>query len=253
MTNRVTLPAGTALGHSYEYGMDINLGTYASPAMQSIRRMSGFNPTFPETVQDASSYDDQGSANEEVTGRSFAAAFTVQGNRDLTTGKYLPELEALLAASRAKGAAALVDVQFYNKPEIGTANPTDAGRATGRVSVTRQNSGNTGVETFAVQFTGKGEYEPIANPWTGWADPVDPAIQSISPTGALSGELVTITGEGFLDASAVTFDTLPADDFTVISATTISAIVPTDTAGDVAVVVSTPAGDSPAFTYSRGA
>jgi hypothetical protein len=252
MSNRVPLPAGTTLGKSYEYGLDVNLGTYADPTWQPVRRMSAWQPATPPTTTDVASYDDLGSPNEDVTGRGFNASLTVQGNRSLNTGLYLPELEALVAAAKAKGEGAVLDVRWYHKPEVGTPNPNDAGRAYVTVEITRSNTDNTGIENKAITITGKGEFEPIANPFTGWGATA-PSIQGITPAGALSGDLVTINGAGLLDASAVTFDTLPADDFQVINGATIVALLPTDTAGDVPVVVTTPGGSSTAFTYTRGA
>lgn len=251
MNNRVPLPAGTALGHSYEYGIDVNLGTFAVPAWQSFRRISGFAPDFPATTQDAATYDDLGSTNEDVTGRSFAAAFTVQGNRNVSTGQYLPELEAVIAASRAKGGGAVLDVRFYHKPEAGTPNPTDAGRSFVTVQVTRQNTDNASIEVYSVSMTGKGEYEPIANPWSGWGVTDEPRIQSIAPAGAGDGELVTITGTNLLDVTSVEVGAVAVEHI-VVSATTIVATMPVGTAGAVAVEVTNPAGTSPAFTYTRG-
>lgn len=252
MANPVTLPAGTTLGKSYEYGLDINLGTYAVPVWQSVRRISAWQPSYPGTTTDAATYDDLGAQNSDVTGRSFAASFTIQGNRSLTTGEYLPELEAIMTAAKSKGTAAVLDVRWYHKPETGTPNPNDAGRAFVTVEITRQNTDNTGIEVKAVTLTGKGEFEQIANPFTGWGSTV-PAITDVTPENEVSGEQVTIIGSGFLGATSVTFDAIEATDFTVVDAATIIAILPTDTAGDVPVVVTTPGGASPAYTYPRGA
>ncbi|HWU30194.1 MAG TPA: IPT/TIG domain-containing protein [Microbacterium sp.] len=252
MSNKVTLPAGTVLGKSYEYGLDVNLGTYADPTWQSVRRMSAWQPSTPPITTDAATYDDLGSPNEDVTGRGFNASLTVQGNRSLTTGLYLPELEAMVAAAKAKGEGAVLDVRYYHKPEIGTPHPTDAGRGFVTVDITRSNTDNTGIETKAITLTGKGEFEQIPNPFQGW-DVTAPAISGISPSGAASGDLVTINGSGLLGASSITFDAIPSDDFQVINGSTIVALVPTDTAGAVPVIITTPGGASPAFTYTRGA
>lgn len=252
MSNRVPLPAGTTLGKSYEYGLDVNLGTYADPIWQSVRRMSAWQPSTPGTTTDVASYDDLGSPNEDITGRTFGASFTVQGNRSLSTGRYLPELDAMVNAAKRKGEAAVLDVRWYHKPELGTPDPTDAGRSFVTVEVTRSNTDNTGVEVKSITLTGKGEFEDIANPFAGW-EVTAPTIQSVTPAGALSGDLVTINGSGFLDASAVTFDTIASDDFQVINGATIVALVPTDDAGTVPVVVTTPGGVSTAFQFTRGA
>ena len=248
----VPLPVDTTLGKSFEYGLDINLGTDGAPSWQPIRRISAWSPTYPPTETDATTYDDLGSENNEVTGRSFATSFTVQGNRSLTTGLYLPEVEKLLAASKGIGAAAVVDIRWYHKPEVGTPNPTDAGRAYCTVAFTRQNTGNADNEVFSATLTGKGKFTPIANPFPGW-DATDPVLASITPEGAEEGELVTINGSGLLGATAVTFGATPAGDFVVANAATIIAQLPAGSAGSVNVTVTTPAGTSDPLAYTRGA
>lgn len=252
MRNRVPLPAGTTLGKSYEYGIDINLGTYAAPVWQPFRRISGWAPTFPPVTTDVQTYDDLGADNQDVTGRSFAGAFTVQGNRSLTTGKYLPEVEAVIAASRAKSEAAVIDVRFYHKPESGTPNPTDAGRALATVEVSRQNTGNADIEVHSVAITGKGEYEPIVNPFQGWGATA-PVVASVTPEGATDGDLLTISGSGFLGTTAITIGATPVDDYTVVNGASIIAVLPLGDAGDVPVVVTNAIGASAAFTFTRGA
>ncbi|UFU03435.1 IPT/TIG domain-containing protein [Ruania suaedae] len=247
----VPLPAGTTLGKSFEYGLDINLGSTASESWQPVRRISAWTPTYPPTTQDQATYDDLGAANEAVTARSFATSFTVQGNRSVTTGLFLPEVEALLAAAKATLDGATVDIRWYHKPEFGTPNPNDAGRASCRVEVTRQNSGNSEIEVFNVTLTGQGPFESITNPFAGW-DVTEPVLAAVSPDEAVEGELVTLTGTGFLGATDVDFGGTPADEFVVANAATIIASLPTGTAGSVDVTVTTPGGTSNILTYTRG-
>lgn len=247
------LPAGSTLGQSFEYGIDINVGTFAVPSWQPVRRMSGWAPTFPKVTQDAGTYDDRGAPNEDVSGRGFAAAFTVQANRSTTTGLYLPEVEAIVNASRRKGDAAVLDIRFYHKPDSGAPHPTDAGRALVTVESSRQNTGNAEIDVFSVSLTGKGEYTPIANPFTGWNDNPAPAITGVTPPAQLAGKQVTITGVGFLGATDVKFGATSAAAFTVVSATTIVASLPAGSAGPVQVTVVTPVGTSANFAYTRGA
>lgn len=248
--NQVPLPAGSTLGKSFEHGMDVNLGSYGAPVWQPIRRISAFAPTFPAVTSDVGTYDDLGSPNDDVDSRGFATSFTVQGNRSLATGLLVPEVERIIAASRGTRDGAVLDIRFYHKPEIGTPNPNDAGRAFVRVDATRQNTGNTGAETYAVTFTGKGPYTPIANPFTGW-DETAPIITFVSPEGAPDGELLTITGTGLHGATAVTIDGDPAE-FAPINPGTIVAILPPGDAGAVPVRVTTPGGTSTAYSFLRG-
>lgn len=253
MSASVPLPAGTALGKSYEYGVDINLGTSAAPVWQPFRRISGFQPTPTPTTQDAQTYDDLGAANADVTGWSFALAFNIQVNRSLSSGLYLPEVEALLARTRpsSKGDAAVAEVRWYHKPELGTPHPTDAGQGLVTVALSRQNTGPAGeIEVLSVTLTGKGPATEIANPFLGW-EVTAPVVTSISPDTAEEGDLVTLTGSGLLGITAVTFGGISAE-FTVVTGASAIAAIPTGEAGAVPVIVTTGAGTSTPFTYTRG-
>lgn len=252
MSNRVPLPAGTVLGKSYEYGIDVNLGTYGAPFWQPIRRISAWQPSHPPVNTDVQTYDDLGSPNEEVTGRGFATSFTVQGNRNLNTGLYLPELEALVAAAKAKGEGAVLDVRWYHKPELGTPNPNDAGRASVSVEITRSNTDNSGIEVKSVTLTGKGEFEAIANPFPGWGATA-PTIATISPAEAATGDLITITGSGLLAVTSITVDGDVVQEFEPINGASIIAVLPAGDAGAVPVVVTTAGGASTPYTFERGA
>jgi IPT/TIG domain-containing protein/fibronectin type III domain protein len=87
-----------------------------------------------------------------------------------------------------------------------------------------------------------------------------PAITSVSPsTGDVDGgDVVTITGTGFTDATEVDFGDEQATSATVISDTEISAVSPANSVQTVDITVSTPTGDSDTtsadeFTYSSTA
>lgn len=257
MPNPVILPTGFTLGKSFEYGIDVNLGTFASPVWQPCRRISGFSVTPTPITADAATYDDLGSPNSDVTGWSFAGAFTIQVNRSVTTGLYLPEVEAIIARTKptATGEAAVLDVRWYHKPATGEPNPDDAGRGLATVATGRVNTGPGGeIEAMAVTLTGKGAYEEIPNPWTGWDDTAIPKITSITTAdGSIpnDGELLTITGSGFLDVTAVTIGT--SAQFTVLSGSTIVAVTPIGDAGTVNSSVTGPAGTSAVVPVVRGA
>lgn len=172
MNQRVPLPAGTTLGKSYEYGLDINIGTPETPEWMPFRRIFNFAVTPTPSTTDAQTYDDLGAQNNAVTGWDFALAFSSQINRLATTGEYLPEVEALRQRTlpTAKGAAAQVEVRWYHKPESGEPNPTDAGQGIVTVAYTRSNTGADGsIEVWAWTLTGVGPYTLIENPFTGWA------------------------------------------------------------------------------------
>ncbi len=255
----VPLPVGTQLGKSFEYGLEVNIGTYAAPNWIPFRRIFNFLFTPTPKTQDASTYDDKGATANEVTGWDWALTFSSQVNRLASTGAYLPEVEALRQRTlpASVGASAEIDVRWFHKPESGAPNPVDAGRGFATVTFARQNTGPNGeIEVWNWTLTGVGSYVPIANPWTGWGTTTKPALQGATPSGATAGQQVTITGTGFdgvTGPTGVKFGAVNATNYVVLNPTTIVAIVPTGSAGSAPITVTNPSGTSDALPYTRGA
>jgi hypothetical protein len=260
-----TLPAGASLGKSFEYGFDV----FDGPALEAltaaandarwlpVRRAFNINPAMTPITQDAQTYDDKGSPNADVSAWSFVLNASALVNRSATTGEVVPELRVLQQRYGDKsGDDAVVGVRWYHKPADGSApDPNEAFHGLATVGIVRANVGPNGAnESWNLTLTGKGYARRIANPFTGWADDTaTPVVTGVAPEGEGTGELVTITGSGFVGATAVTFDTIAASDFTVVSSSTIVAVLPADTAGDVPVVVTTVDGTSAPYTYTRAA
>ena len=78
-------------------------------------------------------------------------------------------------------------------------------------------------------------------------------ITSATPSGAAATEIVKISGTSFTGATVVKFGATNATAFVIDDSTTIYATVPAGTAGSAAITVTTPAGVSSAFAYTRGA
>ncbi|QKJ28573.1 IPT/TIG domain-containing protein [Mucilaginibacter mali] len=77
-----------------------------------------------------------------------------------------------------------------------------------------------------------------------------PTITSFSPTSATPGSTVTITGTDFTGATAVNFGGVAANLFTVVSPTSITAVVgPGGASGDVSVSTYSGTGAKGGFTY----
>jgi hypothetical protein len=99
------------------------------------------------------------------------------------------------------------------------------------------------------------DHAGIGAAWVFVSSEPTPGVTKIEPTTgpAAGGTSVTITGTGFIGATAVRFGSNNAASFTVNSATSITAVSPAG-AGTVDVTVTTPAGTSPTgsadqFTY----
>ena len=77
-----------------------------------------------------------------------------------------------------------------------------------------------------------------------------PTMSLFSPTSGTTGTVVTITGTNFTGATAVSFGGIAASSFTVVNATTITAVVGAGASGSISVV--TPGGTASlaGFTYN---
>jgi hypothetical protein len=120
-------------------------------------------------------------------------------------------------------------------------------------TITADSPAGTGVVDVVV--TASGGTSPI-NPDDQFTYIAAPVVSSIAPAfgPAAGGTLVTITGTGFSDASAVDFGTTAAAGYTVVNSTSITAESPPGTA-PVHVTVTTPGGvsatsPSDIFTYA---
>jgi len=253
MPTAPTFPAGTAVGFSYEYGVDINLGTEGAPNWQTIRRPSDIAPTAVPITKDMSSYDDFGAPNDGKISESWALGFSVLVNR-LSSGLYPPEFEKLKAYTEpnAVGDLSVAQVRWYDKPYAGTPNPNDAYSGFATVTIDRGATANADVGSWKITLTGKGKRTQITNPFTGWGATA-PVVTDATPSGAAVGALVTITGSGFLTATSVKFLAVSATVFSIVSGSTIVAVMPAGVAGSAPVTVINPTGTSNALAYTRGA
>lgn len=76
-----------------------------------------------------------------------------------------------------------------------------------------------------------------------------PAITSFTPAKAAQGDVVTITGSNFTGVTAVKFGNLAALSFTVVSPTTITAVVGAGAKGNVTVVTTGGTANIPGFVF----
>lgn len=124
-----------------------------------------------------------------------------------------------------------------------------------------QNPSTPGVKTMTLFRTGTQGGAAIDTPATLPSVTIGgvslPTITGLSPASGptAGGTTVTITGTGFTGATAVQFGGAPADSFSVVSDTSITATSPAGAAGSVSVRVTTPSGmnDTSAadqFTYT---
>lgn len=114
---------------------------------------------------------------------------------------------------------------------------------------------------FGWPITVEAEYDATLGGYTQlwyskFEEAAEPFIATVVAAGsepAGTGDMVIITGSAFTGATAVTIDAIAMTEFDVFDSTTIYAILPSDGAGAVNVVVTTPVAASNSKSYTRGA
>lgn len=151
----------TQYGFSYEYGVDI----WLTDKWQPIRFISSVSPTVSPKEVDAATYDDNGADHPVRVGETPSLSFYVQMHR-LASGNFLPEVEALLAATRpdAVGSLGVVKVRYYDKPVKGKPNSKEAYEMTATVSAERASTGNAELSGWNFTLNGQGARKGITNP-----------------------------------------------------------------------------------------
>lgn len=185
-------------------------------------------------------------------GNTFSILFFSLSNFSFSTS---------VSFSSSLGPSGTKTIQAVAPPTISSFNPSSAGNGntvtitgTGFIGVTAVSFGGTPATSFSVvssatitaivsngtsgsiSVTAAGGTATIA----GFTFLVPPTISSINPTAAGTGATVTITGVNFVGITNVSFGVTPAASFTVVSPTTITAVVANGSSGPV--TVKSPAG-----------
>lgn len=212
----------------------------------NLKGLSDFNAAENPTNQAADTYDTVGwnQFEKTMTGWSLATKFL----RPLTAGAYDAGQELVRAARYQFGTSARIYVRWFDKN-----GSTDAYAGLALVSWTPSKTAVADVEEVSVTFTGDGTLTQISNPYQTTLNPV---IVSVTPTSAGTGAAVLITGANFTGLVATTgvkFGGTSATSFTLQNDQSITAVLPSGSAGSAAVVVTTSVGASNSFAYTRAA
>jgi len=212
-----------------------------------LKGVTDANFPITPTKQDATTYDTAGWKDTDVTLNEFSG--TVKVNRQSNAGVQDPGHLLLTACVGKFAPNNYLYVRWYDKD--GKPEPSFYGLAIVEQSQSKTGVGDLDEDQF--MFTGKGAATPIANPY---ASAAVPTILAATPSGASVGQMVTISGQGFIGTVATTgvkFNSVNATSWVVLSDNTIVAIMPAGSAGTGNIVVTNAAGASASFPYTRGA
>lgn len=226
--------------NSFEFLADLKIGG----AFRRFADVTNMNPAFTPKTRARQTYAQKGVDAAIKYGESIVVTWDHEVIRD-ENGQYQPELQDLIDAAKANGQANLRELRFYDA--LG-ADYAFAGKWA--IGVTRTNTDWDSAAMFTITAT--------LYTFDGWiVNPVltgnVPLIDAIDPSGAAAGATVYITGSEFTGMTAVTFGGTAATTKAVINDGLITAVVPAGAAGVVQVKVTTPAGVSAEFAYTRGA
>ncbi|WP_349862673.1 phage tail tube protein [Leifsonia sp. WHRI 6310E] len=230
-------------GNSFEWLWDI-CADPANPVWINVPDITGLNPSAPPKQKDDTTYANKGQTSQAKTGEDWTMQVQVKGVRD-NAGEFQEELLILIAAADAIGGSNVIGYRYYH-----ATSPSLAYEGTAGVEWTRANTDNDSIEFFQFTLTGKGDRQKIANP--GVTVP-KPTIVAATPPNAAAGTVVVVTGSAVEGATGVKFGATAATTFQPAGRNRIAAVVPAGTAGSAPITVTTPAGTSDPFAYTRGA
>ena len=194
------------------------------------------------TEQDSTDYDNAGFTSSEITLHGWMLA--VKFNRKSNAGVFDPVQEIIRQARFKFGDQARIFVRWYDRN-----GRNDGKQGKAFVEWNRSKTGVGDIEEISVNFKGDGILTDIANPGSSTI----PVVISALPAGAAAGAQVTVGGQYFTGATSVKFGAVAATAYTIVSDTTIVAVMPAGAAGSAPVTVVTAAGTSNALPYTRGA
>ncbi|MFE6225485.1 phage tail tube protein [Streptomyces sp. NPDC057854] len=155
----MSTPTETALARRWR--MDINMGTDEAPDWQLCPGITEFQPQFPPNIENSSSYDSSGWAENTKTAQEWSVETTFNRKSSPDSTTYSPVHEKLRLASFAYGAASKVGVRWYDRNGLPEAY-------SGKALVTWEPQGGeyTALDQVQVTLTGDGVLSLIANPVT---------------------------------------------------------------------------------------
>lgn len=234
------MAAVNLLARGYRFEVSVDGTTWVRP-----KGLNNLDPSFDPNLEDANDYDSNGWSSQEITMIDWSV--NVGMNRKSDTGVEDPGQALIRACVGQFGDAARLYVRWYRTDGIAEAW---SGRAI--VGVANANTATTDIAAWNVTFTGDGVCSQIANPYSVASVP---AITAATPSGVATGGLVTIKGQNFtgtVPTTGVKFGGTNATSWSVVSDSSIVAIMPAGSAGSAPVVVTNATGASASFAYTRG-
>ncbi|GAB3598642.1 hypothetical protein GCM10027586_00780 [Kineococcus gypseus] len=142
------------------FRVDIDTSTTSTPDWEQFKGITAltFNPSEP-TVQDASTYDNDGWGTSEKTMQRWSLAITANIVKDDDDDLRDPAQEAVRAAAIAFGGAARVRVRIYDRN-----GEPEAYQGVALAQYAPAGGGTDALDSATFTLSGDGRLVPITNP-----------------------------------------------------------------------------------------
>lgn len=245
--------AASTLQRKWKFDVDVSAAQDGS----DWRRVRGVTDATvnPGTanMQPDSDYDSDGFTSQTATSMDWGGSMTVRRAPDRSNPtQYDPAQEFLRTKALQLGGNNTAHIRAY---EWSGASGPKVEAYEGYVGVSYANGGGdaAALATASLTLTGQGACLPIAHPDTTTVAPVVNGVQYVAGGSSVlvaGGQLIRISGVGFLAVTAVTVfgNVVAATDRTIISDNLMVIKVPGHAAGTGNVTVTNPAGTSATAT-----
>ncbi|MFG2900980.1 phage tail tube protein [Streptomyces zaomyceticus] len=148
----------TALARRWRLEIDMSAAKDGSD-WQMVPGVTEFTPAAEPNIEDSSSYDSDGWAENTKTGQSWELGVTINRKINDLTKVYHPTHEALRLASFAFGSASEVHVRYFDRNGM-----PEAYEGTSLVTWAPSGGEYTALDQVEMTLTGHGALVPITNP-----------------------------------------------------------------------------------------
>jgi hypothetical protein len=148
----------TALARRWRLEIDMS-ATKDGSDWQMVPGITEFSPSAEPNIEDSSSYDSEGWAENTKTGQSWELGVTINRKINDTVKVYHPTHEAFRLASFASGSASEVHIRYYDRNGL-----PEAYEGTALVTWAPSGGEYTALDQVEMTLTGTGPLLPITNP-----------------------------------------------------------------------------------------
>lgn len=148
----------TALARRWRLEIDMSAAKDGSD-WQMVPGITEFNPAAEPNIEDSSSYDSDGWAENTKTGQSWELGVTVNRKINDQVKTYHPTHEAFRAAAFAFGSASEVHVRYFDRNGL-----PEAYEGTALVTWAPSGGEYTALDQVEMTLTGTGPLTSITNP-----------------------------------------------------------------------------------------